>query len=400
MRCGRVSTTMASAERLAFVPPWYGADILGGAEQVCRTTAERLAAAGVPVEVLTTTAKDLFTGWSVDAHPPGTAIENGVPVTRFPLDRSPITTFGTLNDRLIAGRRLAPDEEIAYFRQSVNSQALYREIARRERTLFFFIPYPFGTTYFGAQVAPHWTYLIPALHDEGYARMRCWTPVFQAVRGVISLAKPERDLAQRLYGLRDDVLLLWGAGVDTSPVGDPERFRARFGIEGPFLFSVGRRDPTKNTPLLIDYVARYLLRHPDGPSLVLAGSGTVAIPKRFRSKILDLGRITEQEKADGCAAALALVQPSVNESFSFVIMESWLQRRPVLVHAGSAVMAHHCRESGGGLPFSGFAEFAGCLDWLIEHPAEADRLGEAGRRYVLANYDWKVMVERYAGLLG
>lgn len=391
---------MAIAERIAFVPPWYGTDILGGAEQVCRTTAERLVAAGLPVEVLTTTAKDLFSGWSTDAHPPGTTLEHGVPVTRFPLDRTPIRTFGALNERLIAGRRLTADEEIAYFRQSVNSQALYRAIGERERTIFVFIPYPFGTTYFGAQVVPASTYLLPALHDEGYARMRCWTPVFQAVRGVIALSKPERDLAQRLYGLPGEKLFLWGAGVDTSPVGDPDRFRQRFGIEGPFLFSVGRRDRTKNTPLLVEYVARYLLRHPTGPSLVLAGSGEVAIPARFRHHLIDIGRITEQEKADGCAAALALVQPSVNESFSFVIMESWLQRRPVLVHAGSAVLAEHCRASGGGLPFASFAEFAGCLDWLIEHPAAADRMGEAGRRYVLANYDWPIIVERYARLLG
>ncbi|MCS6802709.1 MAG: glycosyltransferase family 4 protein [Chloroflexota bacterium] len=391
---------MPAAKRIAFVPPWYGTDILGGAEQVCRTTAERLAAAGLPVEVLTTTAKDLFTGWNTDYHRPGTTMENGVPVTRFPLDRAPITTFGALNERLIAGRRLTPAEEIAYFRQSVNSEALYRAIREREQTVFIFIPYPFGTTYFGAQIAPASTYLLPALHDEGYARMRCWTPVFRAVRGVIALTKPERDLIQRLYGVPDDTLLLWGAGVDTSPVGNPDRFRHRFGIDGPFLFAVGRRDRTKNTPLLIEYVVRYLLRRPDGPALVLAGSGAVAIPRRFRSKIIDIGRISEQEKADGCAAALALVQPSVNESFSFVLMESWLQRRPVLVNAESAVMAQHCRESGGGLPFRGFAEFAGCLDWLLEHPAEADRMGEAGRRYVLANYDWRILIDRYARLLG
>ncbi|MFN8535798.1 MAG: glycosyltransferase family 4 protein [Dehalococcoidia bacterium] len=391
---------MPAADRLAFVPPWYGANILGGAEQVCRTTAERLAAAGLPVEVLTTTAKDLFTGWSEDYHRPGTTIENGVPVHRFALDRTPITTFGSLNDRLIAGRRLTAPEEIDYFRQSVNSRALYRAIAERERTLFLFIPYPFGTTFFGAQIAPERSYLIPALHDEGYARMRCFRPVFAAVRGVISLARPERDLAQRLYGLPDAKLHLWGAGVDRPPAGDAERFRRRFGIDGPFLLSVGRRDPTKNTPLLVDYVARYLLRHPDGPALALAGSGEVEIPKMLRHKILDLGRISDQEKADGCAAALALVQPSVNESFSFVIMESWLQGRPVLVNGGSDVMAHHCVESGGGLPFCGFAEFAGCLDWLVEHPEEAARMGDAGRHYVLANYDWDVMVGRYAGLLG
>lgn len=390
-----------TAKRLAFVIPWYGQNILGGAELVCRTTAEHLAAAGVPVEVLTTCARDLFGGWQQNFHPAGKTAENGVPVRRFPLTVHPLTTFGTLNERLIAGLPVSPEDEVAYFRQSVNSSALYQAI-RDERgdSLFIFLPYPFGTTFFGAQVAPESSMLMPCLHDEGYARMKAFVPVFQAVQGCILLSAPERDLACRLYGLAEKKLRLWGAGVDTSGVGDGERFRAKYGLHEPFLLSVGRRDATKNTPLLIDYFCRYVLHHGNSVKLVLAGSGEVKIPARFADRVLDVGTISEQDKLDANAAALALVQPSVNESFSFVIMESWLQRTPVLVNAGSAVMANHAVTASGGLPFNGSAEFAGCVDYLLEHPTVAERMGENGRRYVLANYAWDRMVERYAQLLG
>ncbi|GIW10318.1 MAG: hypothetical protein KatS3mg061_1375 [Dehalococcoidia bacterium] len=266
--------------------------------------------------------------------------------------------------------------------------------------IYLFIPYPFGTTFFGAQVAPEQSYLIPCLHDEGYARMRCWQPVFRAVRGVICLSEPERALAHQLYDLPPEKLHLWGAGVDTTLVGDAERFRRTVRLEGPFVLAVGRRDATKNTPLLIEYAVRYLVHHPRGPAFVLIGSGEVSIPPRFRHRIIDLGRVHDQLKADALAAALALVQPSRNESFSFVVMESWLQRRPVLVNGASAVLVHHCLASGGGLPFGSFAEFAGCLDWFREHPEQAAQMGEAGRRYVLAHFSWPHLIERYGGLLG
>ena len=41
-------------DTLAFVAPWYGPDIPGGAEAECRATAQALRNRGVPVEILTT----------------------------------------------------------------------------------------------------------------------------------------------------------------------------------------------------------------------------------------------------------------------------------------------------------------------------------------------------------
>jgi hypothetical protein len=69
-------------ETLAFVAPWYGSDIPGGAESECRVTARALAARGVHVEILTTCARDHASGWG-DYHPEGTSEEDGLTVRRF-----------------------------------------------------------------------------------------------------------------------------------------------------------------------------------------------------------------------------------------------------------------------------------------------------------------------------
>src|SRR5581483_5323403 len=106
-----------------------------------------------------------------------------------------------------------------------------------------------------------------------------------------------------------------------------------------------------------------------------------------------------QTRTDALAGAVALVQPSYFESFSMVLTEAWARRRPALVQGRCAVLDGQVRRSGGGLPYRGYAEFEAMVDWLVAHPAEARRMGEAGRRYVESRYDWDVVLRQYEHLL-
>ncbi|GIW10320.1 MAG: hexosyltransferase [Dehalococcoidia bacterium] len=386
--------------RLAFVVPWYGPTVIGGAELLARETARRLAAAGVPVEVLTTCARDQFSGWWQDAHRPGTTVEQGVTIRRFPVRPGVPTRFAAINSRLIAGEPVSRAEELTFLQEFVNSDALYHFIAReRQHYRLLFLPYFVGTTYFGARLAPERSWVIPCLHDEGYARLAAFRELFPRLRGLILLSEPERELARSLYPLREEQLLLWGAGVETTPRGQPARFRHRFGIEQPFLLYVGRLVPTKNVPLLLDYFLRYLLRSDDSLQLVLIGPGELRRPVRYHERILQLGMVDEATKHDAYAAALATVQPSVRESFSLVLMESWVEGTPVLVNAACAVTTHFARCSGGGLPFATFAEFAALVDYLRQQPAVRAALGERGRAYVRQQFSWPAIATKYASLL-
>src|SRR5882762_9588647 len=66
--------------KLALVIQRYGAEVLGGSEQLCRLLAERLAAQH-EVDVLTTCARDYVT-WK-NEYPEGTDRIRGVTVRRF-----------------------------------------------------------------------------------------------------------------------------------------------------------------------------------------------------------------------------------------------------------------------------------------------------------------------------
>lgn len=57
--------------KIAFVIPWYGEGIPGGAEMELREVAGHLQKAGVEVEVLTTCVKDFTADWNQNYTLPG-----------------------------------------------------------------------------------------------------------------------------------------------------------------------------------------------------------------------------------------------------------------------------------------------------------------------------------------
>jgi glycosyltransferase involved in cell wall biosynthesis len=387
--------------KIAFVTPWYGANIPGGAEAEARRTAERMARRGLPVEVLTTCVRDFYADWSENHHHPGLEVVNGVPVRRFPVRPRDTAAFDAVNARLMAGETISSAAEMVFMREMVRSPELEAHIRDHcQEYLYLFIPYMFGTTYWGIQICPDRSYLIPCLHDESYARMRLLVDPFRRVRGLICQSQPEMELAQRIYDLSTDQLILMGTGVDTEIEPDGDRFCSKYGVEEPFILYAGRTDAGKNIPLLIQYFHRF---HRFGrPDLQLVFIGGGELPPTFRpgDGIQSLGFLPVQDKWDAYAAASVLCQPSTHESFSLVMMEAWVARTPALVHAHCTVTTDFCQQSNGGLWFANYAEFALALELLLDRPRLAAALGRNGRDYVLANFAWDHILDRYADLLG
>lgn len=386
--------------KLTFVLPWYGADVAGGAETEARKTIAALhRLAGLDVEVWTTCAQDFQSDWSVNARPAGSAWVDDIPVQRFPVRPRDTHAFDAVNLRLMHRLPVSAAEEATYMREMIHSPALYAWIQQHgAQRVLVFIPYMFGTTYAGAAIYPERSVLIPCLHDEPYAYMSCYRDLFRRVRGVALHTKAEMALAQRLYTMQAGAPALVGEGIDTDVTFEAARFQARYGYKD-FLLYVGRKEPGKNVPLLVEYFTHYKRHYGGSLQLILLGKGDVAIPADRRHDIVDLGFLPEQDKLDAYAAALALCQPSLHESFSIVMMEAWLAGTPVLVHADCAVTREHCQEAHGGLWFADAAEFAAAVHCLAHDPRLCRVLGAQGRRYVLRSFTWETVVQRYVQVL-
>lgn len=386
--------------RLAFVTPWYGENIPGGAETECRTIAENLQKSGNEVEILTTCAKEFASDWNTNFYKEGIYHINQVPVRRFSVKKRDKAIFDTINYKLIQNKKISLKEEKSFIHEMINSDNLYSYIRQHgsDYDFFLFIPYMFGTTYYGSQIHPEKSILIPCLHDESYARMTIYRSMFENVKGLIFLSEPEKKIANTLFDLKNKQSVL-GGGINTYISYNAKNFRERYDVQCDYLLYAGRREPGKNVPLLIDYFNLYLKNNPSTLKLILIGSGEVNIPECCKKDIIDLKFIPVQDKYDAYAAATVLCQPSVNESFSIVIMESWLCGTPVLVHADCAVTKNHCIKSNGGLFFKNYAEFEECINYILDNPKKRDIMAECGKRYVTDNYSWERIVMEYEEFL-
>ncbi|NJM07996.1 glycosyltransferase family 4 protein [Candidatus Gracilibacteria bacterium] len=378
---------------ITYVIPWYGPHIPGGAEMACRRSAEELSVRGVPVEVWTTTAGGLSSDWSQPAFAPGCSTVNGVAVRRFAVRPRRAEAFDALNTRLLAGETLSLRDEAVFVREIIGSDTLEQAIvAERAQRIFIFIPYMFGTSYWGAQLARR-AFLIPCLHDEAYAYMHLYQLALGAAHGLIFHAPAEERFAHQIGVVGRKPTVCLGVGVETGYTGDAARFRARFGIHAPFVLYAGRRDATKNTPLLFAGFRHY--REQGGTlQLVCIGGPGEALPADLvaQGAAHDLGFVGVAEKFDACAAASALCQPSLHESFSIVLMEAWIAGTPALVHSDCTVTREFCAMSGGGLDFRDAEGFSRQLSAIVADAENARRMGAAGRAFVLANYTWDTVL--------
>jgi glycosyltransferase involved in cell wall biosynthesis len=387
--------------KIAFIAPFYGPMAAGGAEAECRHTAHHLAGDGLTVHVLTTCLLDLQYDWNVNVHRAGVSRDGPITVHRFRVEPAHLSAFARLNQRLIAGDTLTEEEEETFAALHITSfdllRYLHRHAAEYDRLLF--IPYLFGTTLHGLPLCRDRAVLIPCLHDEGYARMRIVRRVFEAASQIIYHTKAERDLALRLYGSAAPKGTVLGEGVTMDFPSDPAQFRSKFRVTGPFVLCVGRKDPTKNTHLLVDYFSKYARTHANDLKLVFIGPGRVSIPADLADRIVDLGYVSENDKRNAYSAALALCQPSRHESFSIVMMEAWACGTPCLVNEACEVTRAHVRESGGGLYFRDARDFEQIVNYLLENPAAARALGAAGKNYARTNFSWPIITARYRHLL-
>jgi glycosyltransferase involved in cell wall biosynthesis len=380
---------------LAFVCPRYGTEVLGGAETVVREMAERLQQRGLPVEILTTCAIDHHT-WE-NAYAPGIAYVNDVLVHRFAIERGNEKRRLMIGERIGHGLDVSLEEQEAWLNEGFRSSGLFHYLMdnhERYHTLLL-TPYMFWTTYACAQIAPHKNVLRPCLHDEVFARLGIYKPIFRDARGITFNSEPEADLAHGLFQLppRTEVV---AEGITVPTDVDADRFRRKYGIDGDFLLYVGRREWGKNVDVLASYFAQYVKRSSrDDLKLVLIGRGDVEIPREISHLVVDLGFVDEQDKHDAYAAATVVCQPSLWESFSRLIMEAWVGRTPVIAFGGCAVTAHHVRVSEGGLLYNDETDFQVALGLLLDQPELREQMGANGREYVIARYKWDDVIDHF-----
>lgn len=384
-------------KKIGLVTPWFGQFCQGGAETISRELAENLKQNGLEIEILTTCVRDFTDNWNHNFYKPGKYQENGLSVKRFRVKPG----FHKIFQKIVnSGGALNDAEEKTFIENSVNSPGLYQYLEENQNLydFFVFIPYLYGTTYFGIQATPEKAVLIGCLHDEPYAYLKIFRQMYQKARALVYLSRPEKELAEKIYQVSQKPNFIGGA-VKIPPAGEAEKFRRKFGIPCELVIYSGRREAGKNVPLLISYFLQFKKQNPTDLKLVLSGPESLTLPAEAKNEIIDLGILSPQDKADALAQASLLIQPSVHESFSIVIMEAWINQKPVLVNENCAVTKDFVSLSQGGLYFANYLEFEAALNYLLKNPTVRQKMGQNGRKFVFENLSWEKVITKYLDFL-
>lgn len=417
--------------RIGIVIQRYGAEVLGGAEQLCRLVAERLATQH-QIEVLTTCARDYVTWKNEYAEGPDRV--RGVTVRRFASARMrDQEAFNRYSDWIYQNPHARADEQEWLQQQGPWCPALieYLRKHQHEFDVLMFFTYLYATTVEGLAVNPGKSVLVATAHDEPAIRLGLYKDVFSKPAAICYLTESERRLVHSLFPDRPLIEDVVGVGVDLPPsqryprlpdppaddesdgeprlaerTADPvERvagssylasrgvvFRRRHRLYGPIVLYGGRIDPGKGCEELVEYFAAYVKEGGEA-TLTLMGAKLMALPEE--PYIRFAGLLSDRERQQALEAATVVVCPSPYESLSLLALEAMSVGTPVLVNGRSPVLVEHCASSHAGLWYENGDEFVEGLQLLVRDERLRAALGRNGREYVRRHYRWDVVLGKY-----
>jgi len=164
---------------------------------------------------------------------------------------------------------------------------------------------------------------------------------------------------------------------------------------------LGRLVFYKNVEIILQAFKTVSNELPDA-KLVIAGDGPhkeslqeLAKKLAINDNITFVGYVTPQQKAKLLAESNALLFPSTIEGFGLVILESFQQKRPVLV-SDIPPMSDIVENNKTGLVIDPHDEkrWADAIIGLIKNPLESERMGENGNKILKAKYSQKLFYEK------
>lgn len=193
-----------------------------------------------------------------------------------------------------------------------------------------------------------------------------------------------------------------GSGIEDRADGDAERFRQQTGISGNIILYIGRKDPDKGYPLVLEAFRQLRLKMPNVNLVCIGPPGSTTNSAEIN--FFDLGFVSEQMKHDALAACTCLCVPSIGESFGLVYMEAGRYAKPIvarrlpvleeLFEDGRAGLLVGTPNRKRNLVNVTAGELAASLYQLLDSPEECARLGQNCRR-VSDKFVWPEAVKRF-----
>ena len=350
----------------------YGEPVIGGAENLARQLAGRLAAKH-HVEVLTSCALE-HSSWA-NHFPEGVTQEDGVTIRRFRVTRRrDWRWFGRFSSIVFSMQRwrILPSwlERLWFTAQGPVCPGLLEHLSEDDSDVVVFFTYLYYPTVYGLPWVANRAVLVPTAHDEDALRLPSIESVFHLPRYLIFLTREEQALVQNSFSIDPDSQQVIGMGIE---------LREPSSADDGYLLYVGRIESAKNCQMMFDYCQRADVQ------LKAIGPALVKVPDHVEY----LGIVSDKKKTELLSHCKALIAPSALESLSISVLEAWAHGKPVIVWDRSPVLKAQVERSGGGYSFADYESFRKIVSDIDP------RRGTAGWDFVNQHYSWDEILKKY-----
>jgi glycosyltransferase involved in cell wall biosynthesis len=212
-----------------------------------------------------------------------------------------------------------------------------------------------------------------------------------------------RDAAAQLALAADGVAVIHpaaGAAFRPRDAAEVARVRERYGVAGPYVLSVGVREPRKNLGRLLEAFSRLPGELREGVRLALAGGrgwGEEDLEGRaaalgLAGRVLWLGRVAEEDLPALYSGAEVFAFPSLYEGFGLPPLEAMACGVPV-VTSGAGSLPEVVGEAALVVDPGDADSIRDGLAALLADPERRRRLREAGLARA-AGFSWQRAAER------
>jgi len=368
--------------------------LVGGAEYHSRLLANALKFRGFDVTVLTTTSKDHMK-WD-DTYPEGEEVIGGIKVKRF---RPELPRFPLLLKVIKLFIKLGKILELPEWAQSRLSGAftllqgpyipeLSKFLKEQNGQLVIFYSYLYYPAVECSKATRHFI-LIPTAHDEFPLYLQGVENLVKRATLILLQTNSEKELIERTFSEHGE-LKVGAFGFDSPDQLNWTKVSHQVPDHDSYFFFAGRIGRGKKVHELIDYLSKINRARAKPYKLYLAGSLESDYQVPSEPWIIYLGFISDEQKFNYIAGALAVINPSSMESLSILALEALMAGRPLIVNQKCEVLKEYASWSPLCLTFHDLESLAGAIVTASALLRSADfrELGDRTKSEVLSRFSW------------
>ena len=237
--------------------------------------------------------------------------------------------------------------------------------------------------------------ITPFAHPGQWGEDPASARAYRSADRVVALLRDDAATYRRL-GVAEAAIRIIPVCSPGATGGVGERVRERHGITGPLVVFLGSRRGYKGHDVLADAVPLVLRERSDvtfgfvgpGDPMALADGG----------RVIDAGRVSDEEKYDWLAAGDLLCLPSLGEIFPVAILEAWSAGTPALVSDIPPLVELVTTVGAGRAAARSPEAMAAAILDLLADPEELSAMGERGKSWWHAHATPAAVARQHAEL--